>query len=50
MRQRLIKPAAAERARAVAIAEKSARVALLQAAGFASLGAVLLVLLISGRI
>lgn len=50
MRQRLIKPAAAERARAIAIAEKSARTALIHAAAFASVGALLLVLLISGRI
>ena len=50
MRQPLIKPAATERARAVAIAERSARTALLQAAAFASVGAVVLVLLIAGRI
>ncbi len=50
MRQRLIKPEAAERARAIAIAEKSARTVMLQAAGFASIGAILLVLLIAGRI
>lgn len=49
MREGLIKPAAAERARAVAIAEKSTRTALLQAAAFASAGAVLMIFLAFGR-
>lgn len=50
MRERLIKPAAEERARAIAIAEKSMRTAIFQAAAFATAGAVLMVLLVSGRI
>lgn len=50
MRQPLIKPAADERARAVAIAESAARTAIAQAAFFATIGAVLLVLMITGRL
>jgi len=50
MRQPLIKPAADERARAVAIAESAARTAIVQAACVASLGALVLVLMITGRL